>query len=196
MASQRVLTPATAFTLPSGVGAPPPSHRHAAPPLLLNFHAEHLALAWGTGSSVPSGRPSGGGALGEQQVAASMLRAHLQDGTPGPVSTGHHGSRRWLPLPLRLPPNVFLLPWGQGTVFMSACQQDPWTPAPTPQGPRQTARSLAASLPGSQSLGPSCRAAVRIPGAPAARRPAWPSGTWAPSSAPLSSSPSSSTGSR
>lgn len=71
MASQRFLKPATAFTLPSWSGSPAPfPQKHMALPLLRNFHTEHLPLAWGTGSSVPPGRPFGGGALGEQQAAA------------------------------------------------------------------------------------------------------------------------------
>lgn len=86
------------------------------------------------------------------------------------------------------PPNLSLAT-GQGTVFTSACQQDPWTQA-------ATLPSLTAPLPGSQGLGPSCAGRVGTGGAPATQPPAWPSGMWVSSSTPFRSSPSSCTDSR
>lgn len=65
-------------------------------------------------------------------------------------------------------------PWGQETVSMSACQQDPWTRAPTLQGPPGAPRSPAASLPGSLSVHCSSRVLQGTKDAPACH-----SGTWA-----------------
>lgn len=107
------------------------------------------------------------------------LHVHLGKASLALFCPSAEGVGRWTWTAVSTPANHFLLPWAQGTVFTSACQQDPWTLAPSSQGHLQAPASLMASLPGTQSLGPSCREAARTRDAPAALPPAWPSGTWA-----------------
>lgn len=125
---------------------------------------------------------------GAHKSCSSSLRE-----CPSPQGPGGHSHVHILQLPFEPAFNLALLsmgltegrcsgtcvlipsfPWGQETVSMSACQQDPWTRAPTLQGLPGAPRSPAASLPGSLSVHCSSRGLQGTKDAPACH-----SGTWA-----------------
>lgn len=85
---------------------------------------------------------------------------------------GYTGGLGELRRHLCLSPNFFLLPLGQGTVFMSACQQYLWTPTLSLLGHPKVPHSLTAPTHGQQSL------STRGEALEIKHVPAWSSGMW------------------